>query len=72
MSESHSAEVLWADLRQGAAAYPAQLREIEISLAARELRRVYVLMARLKESGQWLPSPEAEAALEDFWWEYGQ
>ena len=38
----------------------------------RELRRAYALMARLKESGKWQPSPEAEAALEDFWWEYGQ
>jgi hypothetical protein len=72
MSEPNITEILRADLRRGAAAYPAQLREIEISLAARELRRVYTLLARLKESGKWEPSPEAEAALEDFWWEYGQ
>jgi hypothetical protein len=30
------------------------------------------MMTRLKERGLWQPSPEAEAALEDFWWEYGQ
>jgi hypothetical protein len=29
-------------------------------------------MARLKESGKWQPLPEADVALEDFWWEYGQ
>ena len=72
MSDPNITQVLLADLRQGAAAYPDQLREIEISLAARELRRAYALLARLKESGKWQPSPEAEAALEDFWREYGQ
>ena len=29
-------------------------------------------MTRLKESGKWRPITEADAALEDFWWEYGQ
>jgi len=70
--EPNITEVLLADLRRGAAAYPAELREIEISLTALELRRAYTLMARLKEHGKWRPLPEAEAALEDFWWEYGQ
>jgi hypothetical protein len=72
MTESNITEILLADLRPGAAGYPTELRDIEISLAALELRRAYALMARLKESGRWQPSAEAEAALEDFWWEYGQ
>ena len=72
MTESNFAEILLADLRLGAAGYPSELRDIEIALVGRELRRAYALMARLKESGKWQPSPEAEGALEDFWWEYGQ
>lgn len=72
MTEANVTEILMADLRRGATAYPAELREIEISLAALELRRACALMERLKEGGRWQPSPEAEAALEDFWWEYGQ
>jgi hypothetical protein len=72
MTEPNITEILLADLRRGAVGYSAELRDIEISLAALELRRAYALMARLKESGKWQPSAEAEAALEDFWWEYGQ
>jgi hypothetical protein len=72
MTEPNSTEILLADLRRGADRYPAELRDIEISLAALELRRAYALMARLKDGGKWQPSAEAEAALEDFWWEYGQ
>ncbi len=72
MTEANITEILLADLRGRVAAYPAELREIEISLAALELRRASALMERLKEGGKWQPSPEAEAALEDFWWEYGQ
>ncbi len=72
MTEPNIAETLLADLRRGAAGYPSDLRDIEIALVGRELRRAYALMARLKESGRWHPSAEAEAALEDFWWEYGQ
>ena len=48
------------------------MREIEISLVAQEFKRAYGMMTRLKERGLWHPSPEAEEALEDFWWEYGQ
>jgi len=72
MTESNFTEILLADVRSGAAGYPSELRDIEIALVGRELRRAYALMARLKESGKWQPSAEAEAALEDFWWEYGQ
>ena len=72
MTESNITEILLVDLHRGAAGYSSELRDIEISLLALELRRAYTLMARLKESGKWQPSPEAEAALEDFWWEYGQ
>jgi hypothetical protein len=72
MTDSNITEMLLADLRRGAGGYPSELREIDISFAALELRRAYALMARLKESGKWQPSAEAEAALEDFWWEYGQ
>lgn len=72
MTESNITEILLADLRREAVRYPSELRDIEISLAALELRRAYALMARLKDSGKWRPSAAAEAALEDFWWEYGQ
>lgn len=72
MTETNSTEILLADLRRGAGSYPAELREIEISLAALELRRACALMERLKDGGKWQPAPAAEAALEDFWWEYGQ
>ena len=72
MAEPNITEILLADLRSGADGYPSELRDIEIALVGRELRRAYALMARLKESGKWQPAPEAEAALEDFWWEYGQ
>ena len=72
MTESNFTEILLADLRLGAAGYPSELRDIEIALVGRELRHAYALMTHLKESGKWQPSPEAETALEDFWWEYGQ
>lgn len=72
MTEPNITEILLADLRLGAAGYPSELRDIEIALVGRELRRAYTLMARLQQSGKWQPSSEAEAALEDFWWEYGQ
>ena len=72
MTEPNFTETLLADLRLRAASYPTELRDIEIALVGRELRRAYALMTRLKESGKWQPSPEAETALEDFWWEYGQ
>jgi hypothetical protein len=72
MTEPNFTEILLADLRSGATGYPAELRDIEIALVGRELRRAYALMARLKELGKWQPSPDADAALEDFWWEYGQ
>jgi hypothetical protein len=72
MTEPNFTEILLADLRSGAPGCPAELRDIEIALVGRELRRAYALMASLKESGKWRPSSEAEAALEDFWWEYGQ
>jgi hypothetical protein len=72
MTEPNITEILLADLRSGAADYPSELRDIEIALVGRELRRAYALMTRLKESGKWQPSADAEMALEDFWWEYGQ
>ncbi len=64
--------ILLASLRSQAHRYPAELREIEISLLAQEFKRAYVMICRLKERGLWQPSPEADEALEDFWWEYGQ
>jgi len=72
MTDPNITEILLADLRRATDRYPSELRDIEISLAALELRRAYALMARLKESGKWQPSAAAEEALEDFWWEYGQ
>ena len=39
MTESNFAEILLADLRLGAAGYPTELRDIEIALVGRELRR---------------------------------
>ncbi len=72
MNDQTSAAILLASLRGQADRYPTEMREVEISLAAQEFRRVFDLISRLKERGLWRPSAEAEAALEDFWWEYGQ
>lgn len=72
MTEPNFTEILLADLHSSAAGYPTDLRDIEIALVGRELRRAYALMSRLKDSGKWQPSAEADLALEDFWWEYGQ
>lgn len=72
MSETNITQVLLASLRGQAGRFPAEARDIEVALAALELRRAFALMNRLKERGAWVLSPEAEQALEDFWWEYGQ
>jgi hypothetical protein len=72
MGESESMNSLFASLRSQAERYPAEMREIEISLVAQEFKRAYGMISRLKERGLWRPSPEADEALEDFWWEYGQ
>jgi SOS-response transcriptional repressor LexA len=60
---------LIASLRNQSDRYPTEMREIELSLVARELKRAFDMMSRLKERGFWRPDPEAAAALEDFWWE---
>ena len=72
MGESEAGNPLYASLRSESDRYPTEMREIEISLVAQEFKRAYGMMTRLKERGLWQPAPEAEAALEDFWWEYGQ
>jgi len=64
--------LLLASLRSQSARYPTEMREIEISLAAQEFKRVLALINRLKERGAWQPADDAAAALEDFWWDYGQ
>jgi hypothetical protein len=72
VGESEAGNPLFASLRSESDRYPTEMREIEISLVAQEFKRAYGMMTRLKERGLWHPSPEAEEALEDFWWEYGQ
>ncbi|MGC8780529.1 MAG: hypothetical protein ACP5UQ_06655 [Anaerolineae bacterium] len=72
MSEAASGFILLSSLRSQSERYPTEMREIEISLAAQEFRRAFDMMSRLKARGLWQPAADAEAALEDFWWEYGQ
>ena len=72
MGQSEASNPLFASLRSQSDRYPVEMREIEISLVAQEFKRAYGMMIRLKERDLWRPSPEAEEALEDFWWEYGQ
>ncbi len=72
MPESNITETLLASLRRQGSRFPTQLRDIEVALAALELPRAFRLMSALKERDLWLPTPEEEEALEDFWWEYGQ
>lgn len=72
MSDATSGVSLLASLRSQSDRYPTEMREIEISLAAQEFKRVLAIINRLKERGLWRPSADAEAALDDFWWEYGQ
>ena len=72
MSEADPGQTLFASLRSQSARYPTEMREIEIAVAAQEFKRAFDMMSRLKERGAWQPSLEIEAALEDFWWEYGQ
>jgi hypothetical protein len=72
MSDENITAALIASLRGQGGRFPNELREIEISLAALELRRAFHLMSRLRERGLWQPSPADAERLEDFWWEYGQ
>jgi len=72
VGESEAGNPLYTSLRSQSDRFPTEMREIEISLVAQEFKRAYGMMTRLKERGLWQPAPEAEAALEDFWWEYGQ
>lgn len=72
MTEPNFTQVLLESLRGQAARFPAEARDIEIAVAALELRRAYALMNRLRERGAWQLTPDAEQALEDFWWEYVQ
>jgi len=72
VGESAAGNPLYASLRSQADRFPTEMREIEISLVAQEFKRAFGMMTRLKERGLWQPSPAAEEALEDFWWEYGQ
>ena len=69
---SNITQVLLDSLRRQAARFPTEARDIEVAIAALELPRAFTLMSRLKERGLWQLTPEEEAALEDFWWEYGQ
>lgn len=72
MTETNITQVLLDSLRRQAARFPTEARDIEVAIAALELRRAFMLMSRLKERGAWQLTAEEEAALEDFWWEYGQ
>ncbi len=72
MTEANITQILLNSLRGQAARFPTEARDIEIAVAALELRRAYVLMSRLKERGVWQLTPEDDRALEDFWWEYVQ
>ncbi len=72
MTEANITEILRASLRRQAARFPTEARDIEVAVAALELPRAFMLMNRLKERGVWQLTTEEEAALEDFWWEYGQ
>lgn len=72
MTEPNITGILLASLRRQSSRFPAEARDIEVALSALELRRAYTLMSRLKERGVWQLTQEEEAALEDFWWEYGQ
>lgn len=72
MTEPNITEILLTSLRRQGARFSVELRDIEVALAALELRRAFALMNRLKERGVWHLTPEEDLALEDFWWEYGQ
>jgi hypothetical protein len=72
MNDTNITQILLASLRRQASRFPAEARDIEIAIAALELPRAYTLMSRLKERGAWRLTTEEEAALDDFWWEYGQ
>ena len=72
MAESNITDILLASLRRQGSRYPAQLHDVEVALAALELPRAFRLMDALRTSGAWQPTAEEAAALEDFWWEYGQ
>lgn len=72
MTETNITQVLLNSLHRQAARFPTEARDIEVAIAALELPRAFTLMSRLKEHGVWQLTAEEEAALEDFWWEYGQ
>ena len=72
MTGENITETLLTSLRRDGARFPRELRDIEVALAALELPRAFRLMSALKDRGVWQPTPDEEAALEDFWWEYGQ
>ncbi len=72
MTEANPTQILLDSLRRQASRFPTEARDIEVAIAALELRRAFTLMSRLKERGLWQLTAAEEAALEDFWWEYGQ
>ncbi len=72
MADPSITEILLASLRRQGGRFPAQLRDVEVALAALELPRAFRLMDALKASGAWQPTADEAEALEDFWWEYGQ
>ena len=72
MSDPNITGILLASLRRQSGRFPREAHDIEVAIAALELRRAFTLMSRLKEHGIWDMTPDEEAALEDFWWEYGQ
>ena len=72
MTGENITETLLTSLRRDGARFPRELRDIQVALAALELPRAFRLMSALKDRGVWQPTPDEEAALEDFWWEYGQ
>ena len=72
MTGANITDVLLASLRRQGNRYPKELHDIEVALTALELPRAFRLMEALKTRGVWEPTPDEAAALEDFWWEYGQ
>lgn len=72
MTGPNITQILLSSLRRQSVRFPVEARDIEVAMAALELRRAFTLMSRLKERGAWQLTPEEDQALEDFWWEYGQ
>ncbi len=72
MADTSITDILLTSLRRQQQHYPKELHDIEVALTALELPRAFRMMEALKSRGIWQPTPDEAAALEDFWWEYGQ